>query len=68
MMASGTVKKFDAERGFGFIKPDDGSRDVFLHVSELRPIGMGEVDPGTRLNFEIEAGDKGPRAVNVAVG
>jgi cold shock protein len=64
-MASGVVKKFDDDRGFGFIRPDDGSRDVFLHVSQLRPLGLGSVLEGTTIHFDVEPGDKGPRAVNV---
>lgn len=66
-MASGVVKKFDPERGFGFIRPADGSRDVFIHVSALRPIGLGTVDEGTEIQFDTEMGPKGPRAINVSV-
>jgi cold shock protein len=66
-MASGVVKKFDRERGFGFIQPDDGSRDVFLHVSALRGLGLGGVPEGTNLEFTIEPHERGPRAVDLKI-
>lgn len=65
-MPSGVVKKFDPERGFGFIKPDDGGRDVFLHVSALRPLGLGEAQERSRVDYEVEQGDRGPRATNIS--
>ncbi|MFB6088265.1 MAG: cold-shock protein [Candidatus Aenigmatarchaeota archaeon] len=59
----GTVKFFHDRKKYGFIEPDDGSEDVFFHVSEL---GEGEtVAKGDELEFEVEKGDQGPKAVNV---
>ena len=62
-MATGTVKLFSAEKGFGFIEPDDGSKDVFVHQSALD--GMNGIDEGSKVSYETESSDKGPRAVNV---
>lgn len=53
-MASGTVKFFDTDRGFGFIKPDDGGNDVFFHVSELQRSGIEFVMEGDRLSYEMD--------------
>jgi CspA family cold shock protein len=52
-MASGAVKWFDAKKGFGFITPDLGPRDVFVHVSALMSAGLGGLQPGQRLDFEL---------------
>jgi CspA family cold shock protein len=54
-MASGTVKFFNAERGFGFIAPDDRSADVFVHISEAQASGIDELREGDRLSYELEA-------------
>lgn len=61
-MPQGTVKWFDPEKGFGFIKPDDGSSDLFVHHSETNGIPITE---GDTVEFEIGQGRKGPCAVNV---
>ena len=53
-MASGTVKFFNAERGFGFIAPDDHSADVFVHISAAQASGIGELREGDRLSYELE--------------
>jgi len=66
-MATGTVKWFNAEKGFGFIEPDDGSKDLFVHQSALTGIGMRPLAEGTKVTYTAEAGDKGPRAVDVGV-
>jgi CspA family cold shock protein len=60
-MPTGTVKFFNEEKGFGFIKPDNGVQDVFVHVSGL----VSEVKEGDRVNYEVEQGKKGPQAKNV---
>ena len=59
----GTVKWFDATKGFGFITPTDGSKDIFVHKSEA-PSSLRE---GDRVEFEVAEGDKGPKATNVQV-
>ena len=64
-MPIGTVKWFSAEKGYGFITPDDGTRDVFVHFSGIAGEGHRSLDEGQRVSFTAEDGDKGPRAVDV---
>jgi cold shock CspA family protein len=64
--ADGTVTFFDADKGFGFIVPDAGGEDVFVHVRELRG-GLRELSEGDRLTFEVTAGERGPQARSVAL-
>jgi cold shock protein len=64
-MAIGTVKWFSAEKGYGFITPEDGSRDVFVHFSGIVGEGHRSLDEGARVSFTAEEGEKGPRAVDV---
>ena len=52
-MATGTVKWFDPAKGFGFIQPEDGSKDVFVHVSAVEQSGLGTLNEGQRVNYEI---------------
>jgi cold shock protein len=54
-MTQGTVKFFDGQRGFGFIKPDDGGKDVFVHISAVERAGMGALNEGQKIAFEIVA-------------
>ncbi len=61
-VATGTIKFFNDEKGFGFITPDDGEKDLFVHKSELGSLHATE---GTKVNFESQDSPKGPRAVNV---
>jgi CspA family cold shock protein len=62
----GTVKWFNSQKGYGFIQPQDGSRDVFVHVSAVERAGMGDLHEGQRLSFELETGRNGkPAAVNL---
>ena len=53
-MASGTVKWFNPEKGFGFIVPDEGGNDVFVHITAVRDAGMNSLDEGQKVNFDLE--------------
>jgi len=64
-MAEGTVKWFNSTKGFGFIAPDDGSADVFVHFSAIDATGYRELQEGQRVSFETEQGQKGPQAKGV---
>ncbi len=65
-MAQGTVKWFNGEKGFGFIAPDDGGADVFVHFSSIAGSGFRNLEEAQRVEFEIEQGPKGPQATNVS--
>ncbi|GAA1888977.1 MAG: cold-shock protein [Williamsia herbipolensis] len=65
-MSQGTVKWFNAEKGFGFITPDDGGKDVFVHFSEIQGSGYRSLNENDRVTFETEQGQKGPQAVGVS--
>ncbi len=58
-MASGTVKWFNPGKGFGFIQPDDGSKDVFVHISAVEQAGLGSLNEGQKLGFDLESGREG---------
>jgi CspA family cold shock protein len=64
-MVTGTVKWFSDEKGFGFITPDEGSRDLFVHHTSIVAEGYRTLAEGTKVSYEEEAGDKGPKAINV---
>jgi CspA family cold shock protein len=66
-MAQGTVKWFNAEKGFGFITPDDADGDVFVHYSEIQTGGFKTLDENQRVQFEIGQGSKGPQATGVTL-
>jgi CspA family cold shock protein len=65
-MAEGVVKWFSSEKGYGFITPDDGGKDLFVHFSEIQGSGYRSLDEGQRVSFEPQEGAKGPQASNVA--
>ena len=58
-MATGTVKWFNTQRGYGFIQPDDGSKDVFVHISAVEQSGIGNLHEGQKLTYEVERGQQG---------
>jgi CspA family cold shock protein len=64
-MAQGTVKWFNAEKGYGFISPDDGSADVFVHYSAISGSGYRSLEESQRVQFEVEQSAKGPQASGV---
>jgi CspA family cold shock protein len=64
-VSSGTVKWFNASKGFGFITPDDGSDDLFVHHSEIRTEGYASLDENQKVTFDVGEGKKGPCANNV---
>jgi cold shock protein len=64
-MSTGTVKWFNTEKGFGFISPDDGGKDLFVHHSEVKTAGRAMLDEGQKVEFEVGEGRKGPCATNV---
>ena len=66
-MATGTVKWFNDEKGFGFITPDDPGKDLFVHHSAINADGFRSLDEGAKVSYETEASPKGPKAINVQV-
>jgi CspA family cold shock protein len=65
-MAIGTVKWFSDDKGFGFIAPDEGTRDLFVHHTSIVSDGFRSLNEGARVEYEEEQGDKGPKAINVS--
>ncbi|MGA4668219.1 cold-shock protein [Propionibacteriaceae bacterium Y1923] len=66
-MATGTVKWFNADKGFGFISPDDGSADVFVHFSAIQSSGYRTLNENDKVSYEVEQGPKGLQAVQAQV-
>ena len=64
-MATGTVKWFSDEKGYGFITPDDSGKDLFVHHTAIQGDGYRSLAEGAKVEYEAQAGDKGPQAVNV---
>ena len=65
-VSTGTVKWFDSSKGFGFIVPDDGGKDLFVHHSEIKMEGYASLDDGQKVEYELGEGKKGPCATNVS--
>jgi len=66
-MANGTVKWFSDQKGYGFITPDDGDKDLFVHQSAIAGSGFRSLSEGAKVSFDTEQGPKGPAAANVQV-
>ncbi|NUP74158.1 MAG: cold-shock protein [Sinomonas sp.] len=64
-MATGTVKWFNGEKGYGFIAPDDGSEDVFAHYSQIDGRGFRSLEEGQKVEYEVGQGQKGPQAEKI---
>ena len=64
-MTIGTVKWFNATKGYGFIQPDDGSKDVFVHISAVERSGLGALKEGQKVSFDVTQGPKGKQASNI---
>lgn len=64
-MATGTVKFFNTQKGFGFIQPDDGSRDVFVHISAVERAGMRTLNEGQKVQFDVQLDRGKPAATNL---
>ena len=58
-MATGTVKWFNGQKGYGFIQPDDGGKDVFVHISAVERAGMGTLNEGQKVSYEVQSGRDG---------
>jgi CspA family cold shock protein len=69
MAQTGVVKFFNGERGYGFIKPDDGGRDVFVHITAVERAGLKALNEGQHISFDVEPDKKGkgPKAVNLVI-
>lgn len=67
-MPTGTVKWFNADKGFGFISPDDGGDDLFVHHSEIKTSGYASLEEGQKVEYVVGEGRKGPCATNVVPG
>jgi CspA family cold shock protein len=65
-MPTGTVKWFNGTKGYGFIRPDDGDKDAFVHISEVERSGMGKLSEGQRVAFQVKTDARGPRAIKLA--
>lgn len=65
-MPTGTVKFFNTTRGFGFIAPDEGGKDVFVHITAVEQAGMGTLTEGQKVNFQVQDDQRGPKAVDLS--
>ena len=62
---TGTIKTLVVEKNFGFITPEDGSKDIFFHATSLKDLDFSSLNQGDKVSFDVEEAEKGPRAVNV---
>jgi len=67
-MASGTVKWFNAQKGFGFIQPDDGSKDVFVHITAVQAAGLNSLNDGQKVTYEVVTERGKQAAANLKLG
>jgi CspA family cold shock protein len=68
-MSKGTVKWFNSQKGYGFIQPDDGSKDVFVHISAVERAGLANLNEGQSVDYDVERGQQGKTsAVNLKLG
>ena len=67
-MSSGTVKWFNAQKGYGFIQPDDGSKDVFVHISAVERAGLSSLNDGQKVTFDVERGQQGKNVCGKSAG
>jgi CspA family cold shock protein len=64
-MIKGTVKFFNATRGYGFISPEDGSKDIFVHISAVERSGLNGLQEGQKVEFDVQPDARGPKAINL---
>ncbi len=64
-MQTGTVKFFNTTKGYGFIQPENGGKDVFVHITAVERAGLGTLSEGQKIQFETENDTRGPKAVNL---
>jgi CspA family cold shock protein len=64
-MSTGTVKFFNATRGYGFISPEDGSKDIFVHISAVQKSGLTGLNEGQKVQFDVQPDARGPKAINL---
>jgi len=64
-MTTGTVKFFNETKGYGFISPDDGAKDVFVHITAVEASGLKTLDRDQKVSFDVEPDQRGPKAVNI---
>jgi CspA family cold shock protein len=65
VMTDGTVKFFNETKGYGFISPDDGGKDVFVHITAVEASGLRTLDRDQKVSFDVEPDQRGPKAVNI---
>ena len=66
-MSNGTVKWYNARKGYGFVEQENGEKDVFVHASAVKAAGLNRLEEGQKISYEIEDSPKGPNAVNIKV-